>query len=132
MLRGIGDVVLHKNLYSDLHRSVEHAVYRRTQNHQVTDPHRYEEIHVIDRSRDHVIAGMAMSGHRAGHIDPMHEPAAQQRVQGVGVVGQNNLSHLRLRIAHGAGRRSMVTHEVLSHGADGDESLMIDRRDWTL
>ena len=30
-----------------------------------------------------------MRGHRAGQIDPMHQPAAEQRSERVGIIRQN-------------------------------------------
>jgi hypothetical protein len=42
---------------------------------------------------------MTVTGHGAGHIDPVHEASAEQRTQGIGVIGKNNLSHLGLRVA---------------------------------
>ena len=43
---------------------------------------------------------MAMGGQSAGQIDPVHQAAAEQRAQRVGVVGQNQFDHLGLRLAH--------------------------------
>src|SRR5256885_16381570 len=40
------------------------------------------------------------SAHAPRHIDPVHQPPTQQRIERIGVVGKNNLRHLRLRFAH--------------------------------
>jgi hypothetical protein len=51
-----------------------------------------------------------MGGHGAGKIDPMHEPSTQQGSQRVGVVGQNNLGHLGLRVSDRAWGWGFVSH----------------------
>ena len=67
--------------------------------------HRLDEVDVVHGRGDHVGARVPVGGHGAGQIDEVHQPAAQQIAQGVGVVGQNDLSHLRLRAGHRARRR---------------------------
>jgi len=49
-----------------------------------------------------------MGGHGAGEIDPVHEASAEERVEGIGVVGQNDLDHLGDRFAHGARAQGFV------------------------
>ena len=61
---------------------------------------------------DHVSAGVPVSGHGAGEIDKVHQPAAKQVAQDVGVVRQNDLSHLGLSAGHGAGNRVARTGRV--------------------
>src|ERR1700685_1465399 len=53
---------------------------------------------------------MPVRRHRSRQVDPVHQPPAQQRRQRVGIVRQNNLRHLRLRIAHGPRRQHVVSH----------------------
>src|SRR5215469_15133853 len=102
MLRRVGDVVLDEYLHPDFHRCMKDAVHRGTQDHEVSDTHWHEEIDVIDRSSDHVVAGMTVARHGSGKFDPMHQAATEKCSQWVGIVGQNDFSHLRLRISDGA------------------------------
>jgi hypothetical protein len=55
------------------------AVYGGSQNHEIADSDRHEEIYVIDRRRNRVASGMAVSGHCACQIDPVHQAAAEKR-----------------------------------------------------
>ena len=68
---------------------------------------------------------MTVRGHGGGQVNPVHEASAEQRSQRISVVGQNNLRHLRLRIAHRTGQQVQspgLTHEValklISAGAE--------------
>ena len=41
-----------------------------------------------------------MGGHGSGEIDPVHEASAEQGVQRIRIVRQNDLGHFRDRFAH--------------------------------
>src|SRR5208283_536475 len=56
---------------------------------------------MVNRCRHHPLPRMAVSSHSARQINPVHEPSAEKSVEGIGIVRQNNLGHLRDRIAHG-------------------------------
>jgi tetratricopeptide (TPR) repeat protein len=58
-----------------------------------------------------------MAGERAGHVDEMHQAAAKKKSQRVGVIGQNNFYHLRLRLTHWARQQIAVTIAQI-HGVD--------------
>jgi hypothetical protein len=45
---------------------------------------------------------MAVGGHGADEINEVHETAAEQVAEGVGVVRQNQLGHFRLRFGNAA------------------------------
>src|SRR6202790_3092738 len=68
-----GVIILHPDLHAHFHRSVVDAIDRRAQDYEISDSNRHEKIQMINRSRHHVLARVAMSGHGAGKVDPMHE-----------------------------------------------------------
>src|SRR5579872_37903 len=100
MLAIVMQIVLDEDFYANLHRTMENAIYRRFQDHQIPDMYRHQKIEVINRRRDDISAGMTMRCHSSRKVDPVHQASAKQRAERVGVVGKNNLSHLGLRIAH--------------------------------
>ena len=87
--------MFHPHLDAHFHGSSEGAIEGGLQNHQIPDMNRRDEVDVIHRSRDHVRPGVAVGRHRAHQVDVVHEPAAQQVAQRIGVVGQDQLGHLR-------------------------------------
>ena len=62
-----------------------------------------EEVHVIDGGGDDIAARVSVSGEGAGDVDPMHEASAEQGVEGIGVVGENDFGHLGLGLARETG-----------------------------
>jgi hypothetical protein len=52
---------------------------------------------------------MAVGGDGADDVDEVHEPSAEQVSEGVGVVGENDLGHLRLGAGNGANGRVGVS-----------------------
>ncbi len=86
-----GAIILHPDLHPHLHRGVEDAIDRGAQDHEISDPYGHEKIQMIDGSRHHVRARVAVRGHGAGEIDPVHEASAEKCVQTVGIVGQDDL-----------------------------------------
>jgi hypothetical protein len=59
------------------------------------------KINVINGGCDHMAARMPVRGKRAGNIDEVHEASTEQVAELVGVIGQNNFCHVRLRFMHG-------------------------------
>ena len=88
--------ILDPDFDADLHRGVEGAVHPRLQDQQIANVDGCDEVDVVHRGSDDVGAGVAIGGHRSHEVDEMHEPAAEQIAEGVGVVGQDQLGHLRL------------------------------------
>src|SRR6266851_6155165 len=61
-----GTIILHPDLHAYLHRSVVHAIDRRTQDYEISNPNRHEKIQMIDGRSHDICARVAMGGHRAG------------------------------------------------------------------
>ena len=74
-------------------------------NDEIADAHRNQEVNVIDGCGHDVVARVAMRGHGAGQIDPVHQASAQQGGERIGVIRQNDFRHFGLRIPHRAGRQ---------------------------
>ena len=78
--------------------------------------HGANEVDVVHGGGNDVGVRVAIGSHGSGEIDKVHQATAQQIAQGVGVVGQDDLSHLRLGAGHGA--RTLVvlggTHSALT------------------
>jgi hypothetical protein len=92
--QGAVNGVFHPHLDAHLHGGAESTIERGFQNQQIPDMHRRNKVDMVHRSGDHVRPGMAVGGHRRHQVDVMHEPAAQQVAQCVGVVGQHEFGHL--------------------------------------
>ena len=90
---------LQPRLYSDFHRGVKDPIHRGTQNDERTDAHGDQKVYVIDRGGHHVTARMTVRSHGAREIDPVHEPATEERAERIRIVRQDEFSHLRLGIA---------------------------------
>jgi len=74
------------------------AVHARFEYEQVADMDGLNEIDVIHCRRHHVRPRMPVSRHGAGQVDEVHQSSAQQVAERVGVVGQDDFGHFRLRI----------------------------------
>src|ERR1700675_3768729 len=98
MTAGLGVVVLDPDFYADLHRRIKHAVDGGAQDHDVADAHGHKKIKMIDGRRDHIVARVPMRGHGRGHVDPVHKTSADEGIERVGVVGEDDLRHLGLRV----------------------------------
>jgi hypothetical protein len=72
---------------------MEYAIHRRPENYKISNSHRHQEIDVIDRSGHHMIARMAVRGHRSRQVDPVHQASTKQRSERIRVVGQHDFSH---------------------------------------
>src|SRR5580692_2017306 len=83
----VEDVVFYPGLYPHLHRTAEHTVYRGPEDDQIPNVYRNPEIHMVNRRRNYIVSGVAMSGHGSGEVDPMHKASAEQGAERVGIVG---------------------------------------------
>jgi hypothetical protein len=105
---GSGDGVFDPDFHADLHRSVEGAVHHGFQDEQVAHVDGGDEVDVVHGGGDDVGAGVAISGHGSDEVDKVHEAAAEQVAEGVGVVGQDELGHLGLRFGDFADRQGVA------------------------
>ena len=108
--------VFSPHLDAHFHRSGEGAVDAGLEGEQIAEVHRLDEVDVVHGRGDDVGARVAIGGHGAGEIDKVHQAAAEQIAQSIGVVGQDNLGHLRLRAGYSAGNRIYFsgTHLLLA------------------
>ena len=75
VLRGVRDIVFDIDFDTDFHRSMKYTIHRRAQNYQIADPHRHQEIDVIDGCGDYMLTRMPVRSHGSRQIDPVHQPA---------------------------------------------------------
>ena len=94
--------VFHPDLDADFHGSFEGAIDGGFEDEQVADVDGRNEVDVFHGGGDDVGAGVAIGGHGADEVNEVHEAAAEQVAQSIGVVGQDELGHFRLRVGHGA------------------------------
>jgi hypothetical protein len=86
-------------------RCIESTVDAGLEDEQIADVHGLDEVDVIHGRGDNMCARMAVGGDGPGDVDEMHETAAEQVAKSVGVIGENDLSHLRLSAGDCADRR---------------------------
>lgn len=79
---------------------MEGPVHTRLQNDQLADANRIAEIQVVDRSRNNVTAAMPVGGNGSCDIDQVHDAAAENVAEHVGILRKNDLDHFRARIAY--------------------------------
>ena len=79
----------------------KHAIHGRAQDDQLADADRVEKMQAIHGSGDHGPPGVAHSRHGAGQIDQVHDLAAEDVAQAVGIVGQRQLRVFGVRFANG-------------------------------
>lgn len=113
---GAGDVevgpglrVFDPDLNTNFNRCVESAVNAGLEDEEIADVHGLDEINVIHGRGDDVSAGVAICRDRADDVDEVHEAAAEEVPKGVGIVGENDLSHLGLSAGNGADGRVGVS-----------------------
>jgi hypothetical protein len=53
-------------------------------------------------------AGVAIGGHGSDEVDEVHEAAAEQVAEGIGVIRQDELGHLGLRFGDFADRQGVA------------------------
>ncbi len=92
-------------LTPDFHGSAEGAIESGFQNQQIPNVHRRDKVDVIHGSGDDMRAGVTIGGYGAHQVDVVHEPAAEQIAERIGVIGQDQLRHLRPRVRNLAGRK---------------------------
>src|SRR3954469_15246609 len=91
-----GHVVLDIDLHADLHRGRKGAIDGRLQDQQVTNVDRRKEIDVVHGGGNDVTARVTVRGHGGGDVDEVHEASAKQIAERIGIVGEDDLRHLRL------------------------------------
>jgi len=69
--------------------------------------HGADEVDVIHCSGYNVGARVSIGGHCAGKVNEMHQPAAEEIAQRIGVVRQNDFGHLRLRAGYSSRQRGL-------------------------
>ena len=79
------------HLDTDLHRGMEGTVDRRPQDDQFANRDGFTEVHVIKRRRHDELAAVARGRDRSGDIHKVHQLAAKQVPQAVGIVGKRQL-----------------------------------------
>ncbi len=67
--------------------------------------HRLDEVDVIHGRGDDVGARVPIGGDGAGEVDEVHQAAAEQIAKRVGVVGEDDFSHLGLRAGNSTDER---------------------------
>ena len=75
-------------LDADFERCVEGAIDAGFENEQIADMDGLDEVDVIHGGGDDMGAGVAIGGHGAGQVDEVHETAAEEIAERVGVVGR--------------------------------------------
>src|ERR1700722_1236307 len=106
---GAGDVqvcpglrIFDPDFDANFERRIEGAIDAGLENEQIADVNRLNEVDVIHGGGDHVGARVAIGGDGAGEVNEVHEAAAKQVAERVGVVREDDLSHLGLRAGNGA------------------------------
>ena len=66
---------------------------------QLADADGVKEVKAIDGSGDDGVAGMAHGGHGAGEVDEVHDFAAEDGAEAVGVVGKGEFGVFRNGVA---------------------------------
>lgn len=72
-----------------------------------------------------------MAGECAGHIDQVHQPAAEQIAERIGIVRQHHFHHFRLRFPHRT-RRERLTIVVLGRSVNQSQNCSSRRRERVL
>ena len=97
--------ILDPNLDADFDGCIEGTIDAGLENEQIADVNGLNEVDVIHGCGDNMGARMAIGGDCAGEIDEVHEAAAEQVAERVGVVRENDLSHFGLGAGNGTHRR---------------------------
>ncbi len=86
--------VLDPDFDPNLERGIEGAIDAGLENKQIADVHGLDEVDVVHGRGDDVGARVAIGSDGAGQVDEVHEATAEEIAEGIGVVGEDNLSHL--------------------------------------
>ena len=97
----LADVFDHA-LDADFHGGSEGPVDAGLEDEEVADFYRSDEIEMVHGSSDDGGAGVTAGGHGSGEIDELHEAAAEEVAEGVGVAGEDDLGALGLGVGDGA------------------------------
>src|SRR3989441_13246329 len=77
MLALIKQIVLDEYLHADFHRSVEHTIHGGAQDYKIAHVNRCPKIQMIDGCSHNIISRMAVGGHRASQVDPVHQASTE-------------------------------------------------------
>src|SRR3989441_8738290 len=102
VLATVEKIVFYPDLYSHLHRGVEHTIYGGPEDDQVPHMHGHPKVQVIDGGGNHVVPRVPVSGHGPGEVNPMHEAATQKGANRGGIGGEDDLGQRGPRIPVGA------------------------------
>jgi hypothetical protein len=106
---------------ADLHGGLEGAVDAGLEDEEVADADGGYEVEVVHGGGDGEGAGVAAGGHGSDEVDELHEAAAEEVAEGVGVGGEDDLAALGLRGAHGTGLGSFGHSSIVLAGVGGEE-----------
>ena len=90
-----GQRLLREHLDLDFERRAPRGGDARLEDDQVADLDRVQELQAVDRGGDEQAARVAVAGDGAGDVDEVHDRAAEDEPERVGVVRQDDLHHLR-------------------------------------
>jgi hypothetical protein len=110
---GAGLRILDPDLNAYFKRCIESTVDTGLEYEQVADVDGLDEVDVIHGRGDDVGARVAVGRDGAGDIDEMHETAAEQVAESVGVIGKDDLSHLGLGAGNGTDKRLCISRAHL-------------------
>jgi len=90
-----GQNILRKYLYADLHRSMKGAVQTCLQHDYLADADRIPKIDVIDRGGHGHGTAVPVRCDGGSDIYKVHDPAAQDIAEDIGVLREHHLRHFR-------------------------------------
>jgi len=96
-----GQNVFGKHFHADLHRCMKCAIQARLQRDYLADTNRITKIDVIDRGRYGHRATVPMRRYCRRYIHQVHDAAAQDIAEDVGILREHDLRHFRPRGTHG-------------------------------
>jgi hypothetical protein len=94
--QGLCVYVFDHGLHADLHGGVEGAVDAGLEDEDVADLDGSDEVEVVHGDGDGDGAGVAAGGHGADEVDELHEAAAEEVAEGVGIARKDDLGALGL------------------------------------
>jgi hypothetical protein len=117
--------LLGENFYAYFHGRMEDTIDLRFENDQLAEIYGIAKIDIVHGSGDDVTVGVTAGGHGRGHVHQMHDLAAEQFAERIGLRGKDYFRHLRARGADGLGlqkrivelRRAGEIRFLLSHAS---------------